>query len=259
MKLGKLLTASALASLMTTPAVMADNTVTPDQKKQFEQIIHDYLVSNPEVLMEASQALQAKQQASMEQAAKSAISKDAVELLNGKLAVAGNPNGAVTIVEFFDYQCGHCKKMKPVFADIIAKNPNVRVVYKEFPIFGKNSDIAAKAALAAAMQGKYMVLHDALLQTDKPIDEKVVMDAAAAAGLNIAKLKVDMESKPVTDELAATRKLAESMHLMGTPAIVVMATPAGVLKAGTEPSFIPGGTSTEALQALVDKATAAGK
>lgn len=259
MRLNKLLTASALIGAMASPAVMADNTVTPEQKKQFEQIIHDYLVTNPDVLMEASQALQAKQQATMEQAAKSAIAKDADQLLAGKLAVAGNPKGAVTIVEFFDYQCGHCKKMKPVFADIVSKNANVRVVYKEFPIFGKSSEVASKAALAAAMQGKYMVFHDALLDMGKPMDEKVVMDAAQAAGLDMAKLKVDMDSKAIADELAATRKLAESMHLMGTPAIVVMATPAGVLKPNTEPSFIPGGTSTEALQALVDKATAAGK
>ncbi len=259
MKLSKLLTASALVSLMASPAVMADNTVSPEQKKQIEQIVHDYLVANPQVLMEASQALQAIQQATMEKAAQSAIAKEADQLLAGKLAVAGNPKGAVTLVEFFDYQCGHCKKMKSVFAEIVAKNANVRIVYKEFPIFGKNSEVASKAALAAGMQGKYMALHDALLLMDTPLDEKVVMDAAAAAGLNMPKLKVDMESKAVSDELAATRKLAESLHLMGTPAIIVMATPAGVLLASTEPSFIPGGASFEALQALVDKATAAGK
>lgn len=256
MKLGNLLVASALASVMASPAVIAD-TFSPDQTKQIELIVHNYLVSNPEVLLEASQALQAKQQLTMQKEAKSAIAQNAVQLLSGKSAVAGNPKGTVTVVEFFDYQCGHCKKMKPVMTDIIAKNPNIRVVYKEFPIFGKNSEIGARAALAAAMQGKYIQLHDALLQLDKSFDKKVVMDAAKSVGLNLAKLQVDMDSKAVTDELAANRQLAEKMHLMGTPAFIVLDTPNGVLKAGTEPSFVPGGVSVEALQALIDKQAAA--
>ena len=256
MKITRLLTVSALAGIMASPAVMADNTVSPEQKKQFEQIIHDYLVNSPEVLMEASQALQAKQQLTMQKEAKSAIAQNAVQLLSGKLAVAGNPKGTVTVVEFFDYQCIHCKKMKPVIIEMLAKNADVRVVYKEFPIFGKNSEVASRAVLAAAMQGKYIALHDALLQLDKPLDKTVVMDAAKAVGLNMAKLQIDMDSKAVTDELDANRKLAEKMHLMGTPAFVVLATPSGVLKAGTEPAFIPGGASAEALQALIDKAKA---
>ena len=254
MKLSSLLTVSALASVMASPVVMADDTVSPAQKKQFEQIIHDYLVNSPEVLMEASQALQAKQQVTMQKEAKSAISQNADQLLAGKLAVAGNQKGTVTVVEFFDYQCGHCKQMKPVMIDLLKKNTNVRVVYKEFPIFGKNSEVASRATLAAAMQGKYIPLHEALLQTDKSLDKDTVMAAAKTVGLDMKKLKTDMGSKEVTNELAANRKLAEAMHLMGTPAFVVLATPAGTLKAGTEPAFIPGGTSFEALQALVDKA-----
>ena len=146
--------------------------------------------------------------------------------------------------------------MKPVMIDLLKKNTNVRVVYKEFPIFGKNSEVASRATLAAAMQGKYIPLHEALLQTDKSLDKDTVMAAAKTVGLDMTKLKKDMDSKEVTDELAANRKLAEAMHLMGTPAFIVFATPTGTLKAGTEPSFIPGGTSFEALQALVDKANA---
>jgi len=259
MKFTSLITASALASLMASPAVMAENTFSPDQKKQIEVIIHDYLVNSPDVLMEASQALQAKQQLTMQKEAKSAISQNAKELLKGKLAIDGNSKGSVTVVEFFDYQCVHCKKMKPVMIEMLGKNTNVRVIYKEFPIFGKNSEFASKAALAAAMQGKYIPFHEALLQIDKPLDNDVVLAAAKTAGLDIAKLKVDMDSKVIAHELDANRKLAEKMHLMGTPAFVVMTTPGGVLKEGTEPAFIPGGTTYEALQALIDKATTAGK
>lgn len=240
---------------MASPAVMAATTMTAEQKKDYEQVIHDYLVQNPEVLLEASQALQAKQQQTMQKDAQSAIAQNAAQLLDEKLAVAGNPKGSVTVVEFFDYQCIHCKKMEPVIAEIIKKNPNVRVVFKEFPIFGKTSEIASKAALAAAMQGKYMIMQDALLKIEKHLDEKIVLDTAKSVGLNVDKLKTDMESKQVKDELDANHKLAEKMHLMGTPAFVVLETPEGSLKAGTEPAFIPGGATVEALQALVNKAS----
>ena len=249
-----IITATALASTLVAPAVMAANEFSPEQKKQIESIVHDYLVNSPEVLLEASQALQQKQQQTMQKEAKSAILQHANELLAGKLTVAGNPKGAVTLVEFFDYQCIHCKKMEPTVNDLVKKNNNLRVVYKEFPIFGKTSEMASKAAIAAAMQGKYMAMQNALLKLTKPLDEQMIMDTAKSVGLNVAKLKVDMDSKAVADELAANRQLAEKMHLMGTPALVILATPAGTLKAGAEPAFIPGAATPEALQALVDKA-----
>ncbi len=253
----RLLTASALASVMAvSPVMAADSAMSPEQKKQVEQVIHDYLVSNPEVLVEASQVLQQKQQQTMQKEAQSSISQNADALLSGKLAVAGNPKGNVTVVEFFDYQCIHCKKMKPVISELIQKDSNVRVIYKEFPIFGKSSELASKAALAAAMQGKYIPFQEALLQLDKHLDKDLILSTAKSVGLDVKKLETDMDSKAVSDELDANRKLAEKMHLMGTPAFVVLATPGGVLKAGTEPAFIPGGTTFEALQALVSKAAA---
>lgn len=255
MNLSHLLTASVLATAMVSPTVMAAaNEMTPVQKKQVEQVIHDYLVTNPEVLMEASQALQQKQQVTMQKEAQSAISQNAKELLTGSLSVAGNPKGAVTVVEFFDYQCIHCKKMKPVMMDLIKKNTNVRVVFKEFPIFGKSSELASKAALAAAMQGKYLAMQDALLNIDKHLDKALILETAKTAGLDVARLETDMDSKQVADELAANRQLAEKMHLMGTPAFVVLATPEGQLKSGTEPGFVPGAATADVLQSLVDKA-----
>lgn len=257
MKLTNLLTVSALATAMVAPVAMADTTtISPEQKKQFETIIHDYLVTNPEVLMEASQVLQAKQQASQQKEAKTAITQNIAQLVSGQLAVDGNPKGNVTVVEFFDYQCGHCKQMKPVIAEALKKNTNLRVVYKEFPIFGKTSDAAAKAALAAGMQGKYLAMHDALLQNEKNITPEIIDETAKSLGLDMKKFKVDMDSKAISDELDANRKLAEQMHLMGTPAFVVLATPGGNFKAGSETHFIPGGTSVDVLQGMIDKAAA---
>lgn len=240
--------------MMMSPAVMAAETMSADQKKDIERVVHDYLVSNPEVLVEASQALQQKQQENAQQQAKSAILDNASPLLTGKLSVAGNPKGDVTMVEFFDYQCIHCKKMAPVINELIKKNANLRVIYKEFPIFGKSSEVASQVALAAAMQGKYQAFHDALLKVDKRLDDKVVMATAKSVGLNMTQLKKDMASKTVSNELNATRELAEKMHLMGTPAFVIAATPDGQLKTNSEPAFIPGAASLDALQNLIKKA-----
>lgn len=256
MKLTSLFTASTLIAAMASPAAMAtaNDSMSDAQKKQIEKVVHDYLVTNPEVLMEASQALQQKQQQNMQQQAQSAIMKNAEKLLNGGVTVAGNPKGTVTLVEFFDYQCIHCKKMAPVIAELIKNNPNLRVVYKEFPIFGKSSDVASRVAIAAAMQGKYLAIHENLIKQDGRLNETLIMDSAKAAGVDMDKLKTDMNSKAVTDALDSTRQLAEEMHLMGTPAFIVISTPNGKMKEGSTPAFIPGAASKEALQELVKKA-----
>ncbi len=256
MKITSLLTLGALAVAIASPVTMAAETMSPEQQKQVEKIVHDYLVNNPEVLMEASQALQQKQQQTAQQQAKNAISANAKQLFSETLAIAGNPKGNVTLVEFFDYQCIHCKKMSPVISDLVKKDSSLRIVYKEFPIFGESSEFASKAALAAAMQGKYLPMHDALLKIDKHLDNKLVLATAKSVGLDMTKLQKDMDSKTVTDALDANRQLAEKMHLMGTPAFVVASTPAGQFNAKTEPTFIPGAASVEALQDLIKKAAA---
>ncbi|WED42281.1 DsbA family protein [Legionella cardiaca] len=260
MKFTSLLTAGALATAMAAPLAIAaspsntSDTMSAAQKKEIEKVIHDYLVNNPEVLLEASQALQQKQQQAMQQQAQAAIKENANQLFNDSLTVVGNPKGNVTLVEFFDYQCIHCKKMASVISDLIKKNNNLRVVYKEFPIFGKSSDMASRAALAAAMQGKYKEMHEALIKQDKRLNADIVMNTAKSLGLDMAKLKTDMESKTVTDALDANRQLAEKLHLMGTPAFIIAATPAGQLKEDTTPTFIPGAASEESLQELIKKA-----
>ncbi|MCX7117950.1 MAG: DsbA family protein [Legionellales bacterium] len=258
MKLKKLVTACALMAVVASPMLMADTTLSAEQKKEVEQVVHDYLVKNPEVLVEVSQVLQQKQQKNVQQQAKSAIADNASQLFSGPLAVAGNPKGNVTMVEFFDYQCIHCKKMAPTIAGLIQKDSNLRVVYKEFPIFGKSSEVASQAALAAGMQGKYMQMHDALLKVEKRLDDQIVMNTAQSIGLDMTKLKKDMSSKEVTQVLDANRQLAEKMHLMGTPAFVIASTPAGLFNAKIEASFVPGAATEDVLQELIKKASSNG-
>lgn len=252
-----LIAAALFATTAMSPVLFAaEQPMSAEQKKQVEQVVHDYLVQNPEVLIEVSQVLQQKQQKNMVEQATAAISQNADKLFVGTTTVAGNPKGAVTLIEFFDYQCGHCKEMKPAIDELLKTDKNLRVVYKEFPIFGKTSELAARAALAAGMQGKYDAMHQALLKMDKRLDDALVMDAAKSVGLNQAKLKKDMDSKEVTDILAANRMLAEKLHLMGTPAFIIAATPDGKFKTGSTPSFVPGATSLQSLQDMIKKASA---
>lgn len=258
MKFTSLLTAGALASTLVSPAIMAADTASASlsdaQKKEIEKVIHDYLINNPEVLLEASQALQQKQQQNMQQQAQAAIQENAEQVFQGKLTTVGNPKGNVTLVEFFDYQCIHCKKMASTIENLVKKDSGLRVIYKEFPIFGKTSDLASRVALAAGMQGKYQAMHNALITIDKRLDEKTVMDAAKSIGLDMQKLKKDMDSQEVTDILDANRQLAEKLHLMGTPAFIIGSTPDGQYKKGIEISFIPGATSEQSLRELIKKA-----
>lgn len=241
---------------LATPASWASDstaTLSDAQKKATEQVIHDYLINHPEVLIEASQALQQKQQEAMQEQAQSAIQTNAGQLFTDKLTIVGNPKGNVTLVEFFDYQCIHCKKMAPTISKLIKANPNLRVIYKEFPIFGKSSDQASRAALAAAMQGKYREMHEALFSQDSRITDDSINTAAQKAGLDMAKFATDMNSQAVTDALNANRQLAEKLHLMGTPALIIAATPEGQFKSGTKPAFIPGAASEESLVELIQK------
>lgn len=245
---------SVLSALVSPVAFSAAASFDSQQTQAIQGIVRDYLLSNPELLVEVSQNLQKKQQESMAQQAKEAIKTKSSELFTDKMTVLGNPKGNVTLVEFFDYQCIHCKKMSPIVDELLKKDANLRVIYKEFPIFGKSSETASKAALAAAMQGKYRAMHDALITQEKPLNDEGINKIAQSIGLNMKQFSTDMNSKTVKDALDANRKLAEELRLMGTPAFIVAETPAGQFKAGSQPTFIPGAISSASLQELINKA-----
>ena len=226
----------------------------PQQKQAIEQIVHQYLVKNPEVLMEVSKALQLKQREDMMKQAESAIGTNGPALFDSSSPMVGNKLGNVTMVEFFDYQCIHCKQMAPVVSELVKKDGGLRIVYKEFPIFGKSSEFAAQAALASQSQGKYLAFHDALMAAKERLSPKLVMKIAASVGIDTSKLKTDMKSAKVTKELKDTRQLAESLRLMGTPAFIIAKTPKGKYKQGAKSFFVPGASSEDALQSLIKQA-----
>src|SRR5579871_1147214 len=219
--------AFATANTTSTAAPVSDA-----ERARIENIVHDYLVKKPEVLIEAMQTLQKREieqtQNMIKETEKNAgrYAKDLFQA-NGD-PINGNANGSITVVEFFDYQRPHCVAMSPIIDNIIKNNSNVRIVYKELPIRGPLSELAARAALAANMQGKYLALHHAIMTSHQPLSETVIFDYAKKAGINVDKLKKDMQSDAVNKQLAANMKLREELNLPGTPAFFIGKTTASV-------------------------------
>lgn len=255
-KIKHLFALSSLAACLALPtSILAATSFSPDQVKQIKDIVHDYLVSNPQVLVEASEALQKQEMTKVQKNAKTAISDNAHAIFSDNDSpILGNPKGTVTVVEFFDYQCPHCKDMDPIIDKIIASNPNVRVIYKELPIFGNNSQFASQAALAAMKQGsdKFNKLHDALMKAQNPLTSEKVLELAKSAGLNVEQLKTDMNSDAVKRELDNNFKLAQTLGIMGTPTFIVSKWQVGAKNNNVSQSvFIPGATSEDALNKAI--------
>jgi protein-disulfide isomerase len=222
----KILTgAGAAALLMLAPPVAAQE-FSPQQKGEIEQIIKSYLVSHPEVLQEAITELDKRQAAAEQEKSKSAIASNAAMLFNSKRQVVlGNPNGNVTLVEFFDYNCGYCKRAMADMLDLLKTDPNLRVVLKEFPVLGPGSVEAARVAVAARMQdkdgAKYLVFHQKLLGGRGQADKARALAVAKEVGFDMARIEADMESPEVKASLEETLKLGEELGLNGTPSYIV--------------------------------------
>ncbi len=167
--------------------------------------------------------------------------------------IGGNPNGNVTVVEFFDYQCGHCASMAPVMQSLIKANPNLRIVYKELPIRGPVSEFAARATLAANLQGKYATLSHDIFAAEQPLTQTMILDFAKQAGVNMLQLKKDMHSRAMTDALNNNAKLAAALKINGTPAFFIGKTNESNVNALT---FVLGEMSANELQTAIDKASA---
>jgi protein-disulfide isomerase len=202
------------------PAKMA--AFTPDQKQQIEKIIKDYLITNPEIFIEVQTALEEKMEKEQAEKLKVAIAENAAEIYREPdAAVAGNPDGDITVVEFFDYNCGYCKRGLGDIVKLVESDPNVRVVFKELPILSKGSEEAARVALAAKKQGKYWEVHRALLQARGHMNEAAALRLAEKEGVDMEQLKADMASPEVAAEVAKSEELAKKMGVNGTPHFLV--------------------------------------
>lgn len=186
--------------------------------------VRAYLLEHPEILPEAMERLRAKETARLEQEQQSAERKvpAALPALEKPYAGAwaGNPNGDVTIVAFLDYACGYCRASLPGIAELLQKDPNVRIVYREFPVLGPDSVVAARWALAAAEQGKFRAFHDALY-AGEDLGKTGISAAAAKAGLDVARAEQAAASKPVEAEIAANHQFGQALAMTGTPSWVI--------------------------------------
>lgn len=190
-------------------------------KEEFEQRVRDYLLAHPEAVVEALEAYDARQKQAQEDAAKAALTARAEEIFRDPTSpVGGNVEGSVTLVEFFDYNCPYCRQMMPVMEQVVAADPQLRIAYKEFPILGPDSVFAAKAALAANLQGGYAKFHKALFEVKSRITEAVVLKVAANVGLDVERLKTDMEGTAIRDAVDRNLQLAQDLGITGTPAFV---------------------------------------
>ena len=190
--------------------------------EDIEKIVREYLLENPEVIFEAVQRHRAKQQRRQAERDRTAVRQHAKALLTDPDSfVGGNPDGDVTLVEFFDYHCGYCKQFAPVLASIMKQDPKLRVVYKEFPVLGEDSFRGAQAALAARNQGYYLEFHDALMKVRGTLTEEVLMKVAGSVGLDTGRLKRDMETPKVLNVIGNNHRLAEALAIDGTPTLIV--------------------------------------
>ncbi len=238
-------TAPVASTSVVAPASPAAAPFTAAQQMALEKTIHDYLVNHPEVLIEAGQALQMKQQQMMQEKASKVIPTLSGALLHDPSSpIAGNAKSTITVVEFFDYQCPHCKAMGPEIAALLAKNPDIKVIYKELPIFGADSEFAAKAALAAQRQGKYDAFHNALLNAPGRLSNQTVLDIAKSVGLDTNKLQADMNQPAIAEEIKAAATLASQIGIMGTPGFIIINEKEGKV---AKSAFIPGQTTADDL------------
>jgi protein-disulfide isomerase len=196
--------------------------LSPEQTKAVEQVIQDYLLNHPDFMMQVLQKMQQHMaEHSKEQTRQTVLAKHDELLADADSEALGNPDADVTIVEFFDYRCPYCKQIQATLESIVKTDPKVRIVYKEFPILGPMSLLASHAALAARRQGKYLAFHDALMEWRGQIDDKVVFDLAKTAGLDIDKLKADMNDASVQAIIDRNMALAQALHIDATPGFVV--------------------------------------
>jgi protein-disulfide isomerase len=210
---------------------------------EFERRVRDYLMEHPEVIMDTVNRLEARQRTA-DEAARGKILQDHVEQIfrDPDSPVGGNPEGDVTLVEFFDYNCPYCRQMAPLMVQAETADSRLRIVYKEFPILGPSSVFAAMVALAARKQAKYAEFHKALMQVRGPADDIRTLAVASQIGLDTEQLKSDMQDAAIQALIDRNIALARALHIDGTPGFVV------------GDRVFKGATDLKSLQATIEQA-----
>src|SRR5690606_26766808 len=215
-----------LGALATGSAAMAQNATFSDQQREaIGEIVRDYLLKNPEVLTEVIAELEKRQAEAQRVAQAGALQETRDTLLNAPHSyVAGNPSGDVTLVEFFDYNCGYCKRALADVQTLVKSDSKLRVVLKDFPVLGPDSVEASQVALAARKQlddAKLFDFHMKVMETRGRVNGERALAVAEEMGLDVARLKKDMASPEVRSALQENMGLGDKLGLSGTPAFIV--------------------------------------
>lgn len=214
----------ALAAGTALAPTPASAEMTAEQRAEMGQFVRDYLMQNPEVLVQAMDVLQQREQSAKLEQAKAAISLHKDKFQGGPTTFAAGPeNASTTLVEFFDYRCGYCRRALPTVQELLAEDDDLRVVFMEFPILSEESVVASRAAMASLKQdrSKYMDFHSALMSSRGNLTEQAVLGIAGSLGLDTGKLKADMASPEIEAALAANHAMAQEIGVNGTPAFIV--------------------------------------
>ncbi len=215
---------SSIAATSPAPASpVAATQFSDEQKAAIEEMVRDLLIKkDPDIVMMAAQEAQSRQEKAVLEKGKKSLGENRDKVFNDPTSpVGGNPKGDVTVVEFFDYQCGYCKVAQNTVSKLVAEDKNIKLIYKEFPILGQDSLKASKAALAAARQGKYQKFHDVLMSKKERISDEAINSAAKEAGLDVEKMKKDAASEEIGKIISANVDLGTMIGARGTPTFVV--------------------------------------
>lgn len=194
----------------------------PAEEEAIREIVRQYLIDHPEVMIESLQAFQEREKVAEQERQREALKTQQAALTQDPdTPIIGNPEGDVEIVEFFDYRCGYCKKVVNDLRQLIESDGNIRLIMKEFPILSPESQVAARAALASVKQDRYEAFHFALMTARVPIDEASIMAIAEENGLDVARLKQDMAEGEIDAMLQRNFDLAQTLGIRGTPAFVI--------------------------------------
>jgi len=221
-----LLSALALSTALAAPAGALDlSKMTTEEKAAFGEAVKDYLMQNPEVLVEAINVLEERQQAAAVENDKTLVDTNAKDIFeDGFSWIGGNPEGDVTIVEFMDYKCTYCKKAFPEVEDLLKKDGNIRLIVKEFPILSQQSELGARFAVATkqvAGDAAYKTVHDALIGMRGDISLEGLKRLAEDNKFDADAIIKKMNTEEVTAVLRANHQLAERMNISGTPTFII--------------------------------------
>ncbi len=219
----------AAAAIFLVPPAMAParaQTFSADQREEIGTIIKDYLLSHPEVMQDVMAEMEKRQQAAEAEKHRTAVAENKATLFSSPhQVVLGNPQGKQTMVEFFDYNCGFCKRALPDMLTLLKTNSNLKFVLKEFPVLGEGSVEAARVAVAARMQDssgkKYLEFHQKLLGGRGPADKMRALAVAKEVGFDMTRIEKDMGSDEVKKTIDEDLKLADELGVNGTPSYVV--------------------------------------